>query len=298
MSRLVLAVSLFLALAVIRPAPAIAQPIDQAGWTARKQRVALPNGVTLSYVELGDPTGSPVLLLHGFTDTSRVWTLLAPQLLRHRLIIPDQRGHGASEAPACCYAPSDFAEDARQLLDALGIERTALVGHSLGSMVGQMFAAEHPERVTRLVLLGSTALAPVRRGDWLWAQIAGLREPIASNVDFLRQWSLAASPTPVDPALTGEADREAAATPPHVWRAIPRALLDLPIGRYAPEVRAPVLILSGGRDELFPAEHHRALVAAYPGAEAHVFPALGHNLVVERTNEVGPVLARFLARAS
>ncbi len=298
MSRIAIAFALLVAVLATLSAPAVAEPIDQPGWAERKQRVTLPSGVTLAYVELGDPAGSPVLLLHGYTDTSRVWTLLAPQLLRHRLIIPDQRGHGASDAPACCYGPSDFTEDARQLLDALGIERTALVGHSLGSMVGQMFAAEHPERVTRLVLLGSTALAPVRRGDWLWAQIAGLREPIASNVDFLRQWSLAASPTPVDPALTGEADREAATTPPHVWRAIPRALLDLPIGRYAPEVRAPGLILSGGRDELFPAEHHRALVAAYPGAEAHVFPALGHNLVVERTNEVGPVLARFLARAS
>lgn len=294
MRRLVLAVSLLLALAT-HAAPAIAQPIDQAGWAARKQRAVLPNGITLAYVELGDPAGSTVLLLHGFTDTSRVWTLLAPHLLRHRLIIPDQRGHGASEAPACCYAPGDFSEDARQLLDALGIERAAVVGHSLGSMVGQNLAAEHPDRVTRLVLIGSTALVPIRRGDWLWTQIHALRAPVAANTDFLRLWSLAASPTPVDPELTGRSDREAAATPLHVWRAIPRALLDLPVGRYAPEVRAPVLVLSGGRDELFPAEHHRALVAAYPGAEAHVFPELGHNLVVERPHQLGPILARFLA---
>ncbi len=295
MSRLALAVALFLALAVSQAAPAIALPIDQAGWAARKQRAVLPNGITLSYVELGDPAGSPVLLLHGFTDTSRVWTLLAPHLLRHRLIIPDQRGHGASDAPACCYAPGDFAEDARQLLDALAIERTALVGHSLGSMVAQQLAADHPERVTRLALLGSTALVPVRRGDWLWTRIHALRDPVAANTDFLRLWSLAASPTPVDPALTGHSDREAAATRLYVWRAIPRALLDLPVGRYAPDVRAPVLVLSGGRDELFTAEHHRALVAAYPGAEAHVFPELGHNLVVERPHQLGPILARFLA---
>jgi len=53
----------------------------------------------------------------------------------------------------------------------------------------------------------------------------------------------------------------------------------------------------GGRDEIFPAEHHRALVAAYPGAQAHVFPELGHNLVLERPHEVGPVLVRFLEGA-
>ena len=56
-----------------------------------------------------------------------------------------------------------------------------------------------------------------------------------------------------------------------------------------------MLILSGGRDELFPADHHRALVAAYPAAQAHVFAELGHNLILERPHEVGPLLAAFLA---
>lgn len=95
--------------------------------------------------------------------------------------------------------------------------------------------------------------------------------------------------------LTIYYEPEIAATPAHVWRAVIRELLDVPIGRYAPDVRAPVLILSGGRDTLFPAEHHRALVTAYPGAQHHVFPDLGHNLMLERPGEVGPVLAAFLA---
>ena len=59
-----------------------------------------------------------------------------------------------------------------------------------------------------------------------------------------------------------------------------------------------MLILSGGRDELFPAEHHRALVAAFPAAEAHIFPALGHNLILERPHEVAPVLAAFLRKSA
>ena len=75
-----------------------------------------------------------------------------------------------------------------------------------------------------------------------------------------------------------------------------RELVDVPIGRHAADVRAPVLILSGGRDELFPAEHHRSLVEAYPRAQAYVFADLGHNLILERPQEVGPVLAAFLSR--
>ena len=295
MPRLALLLLSLFAVLLTLPAPAQADPIDQAGWAARKQRVTLPNGQDLAYVELGDPAGTPVLLLHGYTDTSRVWTALAPQLAGHRLIVPDQRGHGASEAPACCYAMVDFAEDARLLLDALGIGRAAVVGHSMGSIVAQQLAADHPDRVARLVLIGSTGLPALRRGDPLWTALTTLRTPIASNADFLRQWSAAASPTPVDAFYVRFADPETAAVPPHVWRGVIRELTDLPAARHAGDVRAPVLILSGGRDELFPAAHHHALVAAYPGAQAHVFAELGHNLVVERPHEVGPVLARFLA---
>jgi len=292
--RYALAALCLLAATPAAAVPTPSAPIDQSSWNARKRNVALPNGVRLSYVELGDPGGPPVLLLHGYTDSSRVWTILAPQLMRYRLIVPDQRGHGGSDAPACCYGMSQYADDARLLLDALNVERAAVVGHSMGSLVAQVMAAEHPGRVSRIVLIGSTALPAVHRGNWMWTEISALRTPIASNAEFLRAWGPRSSPTPVNPGLLPYYEPEIAATPPHVWRAVLRELLDVPIGRYAPDVRAPVLILSGGRDEIFPAEHHRALVAAYPGAQADVFPELGHNLVLERPHEVGPVLVRFL----
>ena len=297
MTRLRFALAFALCLFAVSPEPAAAAPgapIDQASWTARKRHVTLPNGVRLAYVELGDPRGTPVLLLHGYTDSSRVWTILAPQLERHRLIVPDQRGHGGSDAPACCYSMSQMADDARLLLDALGISQAAVAGHSMGSMVAQVMAAEHPERVTRIALIGSTALAPVQRGNWMWENIMALREPIAGNAEFLRLWGPQASPTPVDAEMVRWYEPEIAATAPHVWRGVLRELTAVPLGRHAADVRAPVLILSGGRDELFPAEHHRSLVEAYPGAQAHVFADLGHNLILERPHEVGPVLAAFL----
>jgi pimeloyl-ACP methyl ester carboxylesterase len=297
MSRLLVMLGLLLAgLIPLAPAKAesLARPIDQSRWVAMKREVRLPNGIRLSYVEIGNPRGRPLLLLHGYTDSSRVWSILAPWLQDHRILIPDQRGHGASDVPACCYAMSDLAEDARLFLDAMEVERAAVVGHSMGSMVAQLLAAEHPERVTKVALIGSTALAPVRRGDWIWTQIMGLRQPIESNTDFLRAWT--ASPTPVDPVFMRYSDSEIASVSPIVWRSVIRELLDLPVGRHAADVRAPVLILSGGRDELFPPEHHRSLVEAYPGAEAHVFAELGHNLILEQPKRVGPVLAAFLAR--
>jgi len=296
MTRLLLLLALLVGAATGIATPAAAEPIDQAGWAERKREVVLPNGLRMAYVELGNPDGRPLLLLHGYTDSSRTWTILAPYLAEYRLLIPDQRGHGASDVPACCYAMSDLAEDARLFLDALGVRRAAVVGHSMGSMVAQVLAAEHPDRVERLVLIGSTALVAVRRDDWMWRQVMGLREPIASNREFLRAWGPGGTPTPVDPVFTRYADRDIAAVAPLVWRSVLRELVDVPIGRYAPDIAAPVLILSGGRDELFPPAHHRALVAAFPGARDHVFADLGHNLIWERPEEVAPVLVAFLGQ--
>lgn len=294
MNRIFAAASLLFLLLVGAPA-AFAAPVDQAGWNARKQSLRLPNGVRLSYVELGNPKGAPVLLLHGWTDSSRAWTILAPRLLRHRLLIPDQRGHGGSDAPACCYSLSTLADDARLFLDVKGIRRAAVVGHSLGSLVAQVLAAESPERVSKLVLIGSTALVPIRRGDWVWKNVSALSWPIDPRSRFMREWSPSASPTPVDPDYAAHADREIAAVPRHVWNGVMRELVDVAAGRFTPDITAPTLILSGGRDELFPAEHHHALVAAISHAEARVFPALGHNLILERPDEVGAALADFLA---
>jgi pimeloyl-ACP methyl ester carboxylesterase len=123
-----------------------------------------------------------------------------------------------------------------------------------------------------------------------------LGEPVAAHADFLAEWM--ASPVPVDPAFARFAAREIAATPLAVWHAIPRELVEVPAGRFAPDVTAPIAILSGGKDAIFPAEHHASLVAAYPGASARIFPALGHNLVYEGPDAVGPELAAFLRKVA
>jgi pimeloyl-ACP methyl ester carboxylesterase len=289
-------ISMLFTLLLLLAVPSRAAPIDQSGWNARKQSALLPNGVTLSYVELGDHAGPPVLLLHGWTDSSRAWTIAAPYLGEYRLLIPDQRGHGGSDKPDCCYSLADFANDAKLLLDAKGIRQAAVVGHSLGSLVGQALAAEHPERVSKLILIGSTTLPPVKRGDWLWRSVEGFKGPVLPGSPFMREWSASASPTPVDPAYLSYADPEVAAVPLHVWHSVLRELTDRSTAGIAADIEVPTMILSGGKDSLFPPEHHRALARALPRAEAKVLPDLGHNLILERPEEVGPAIRDFLGR--
>lgn len=288
---------LALCLALAAPSFAVhAAPIDQSQWNAQKRHVTLPNGLDVAYLELGDPKGKPLLLLHGYTDSSRTWSLLVPHLGRYRLIIPDQRGHGASAAPACCYGTSQMAEDARQLLDTLKIERAAIAGHSMGSMVAVAFAAEHPHRAERVALIGSTALAPVRRGDWLWTNVHELKFPLDPQSKFMREWHPANQPTPVDPVFAAAAMKEILAIQPHVWRGVMRELAEVPVARHAADVKAPVLVLSGGSDPLFPPEHHQALLKAFPGATGQVYPGLGHNPLWEKPAEVAKAIDEFLVR--
>lgn len=299
MSRFAIAISLLaLVTGTLSGASAIAQAppakIEQASWASLKKPVRLASGIELSYVELGNPKGRPLLLLHGFTDTSRSWSLIAPYLSEYRLLVPDQRGHGAADAPPCCYSSHVYADDARQFLDALGIGQAAIVGHSMGSMTAITMAAEYPERFPEIVLIGSTALVPVDRGGWLYDNSTSLRFPIDPNSEFMREWHPSRQPTPVDAEFAAEAMKEILFVPPHVWRGVMRELSAVPVGRHAADIKARVLILSGGKDPLFPAEHHQSLVKAFPQAEAHVFPELGHNPIWEQPETLAAVIRTFL----
>ena len=296
MNRIKLSLALMLCVLTTLAAPAIAAPaaVDQSAWTGLKKQVRLPSGLNMAYVELGDPSGEPLLLLHGYTDSSRSFSLVAPYLADRRLIIPDQRGHGASDAPTCCYGLSTFADEALQLLNQLGIARADVVGHSLGSMVAITLAAEHPQRVRSIALIGSTALIPVTRDHWLYQSATGITAPIDPSSDFMREWHPANQPTPVDPKFAAAVFDELLVIPPHVWRGVLRELVDQPVGRHAADVKAPVLLLSGGKDPLFPAEHHAALLKAFPHAQAQVFAELGHNPNWEQPDAIAAAIRRFL----
>ena len=148
----ILAVTLAV-LAARAPAGADVMQVDLRPLDAARRTVALPDGITLAYVQLGNPHGVPVVLIHGYTDSDLDWAPLIPYLSRDfRLVIVDLRGHGASSKPECCYTRLDFAYDVKLLLDALGIGRADIVGHSLGSMIAQTFAEYWPQRTRRVVL--------------------------------------------------------------------------------------------------------------------------------------------------
>ena len=101
-------------------------------------------------------TGPPLLLLHGIGDSSESWVPVLDELAtRHTVIAPDLLGHGSSDKPRADYSVAAYANGMRDLLDVLGVERATVVGHSLGGGVAAQLAYQYPERVERLVLVGS-----------------------------------------------------------------------------------------------------------------------------------------------
>jgi pimeloyl-ACP methyl ester carboxylesterase len=120
------------------------------------------NGVKLHYLIAGE--GDPVVLLHGFAESSHMWLPLIAKLAgKHTVIAPDLRGFGRSSTPADGYTKAAMAQDIHALVKSLNHDRIRLVGHDIGLMVAYAYAAQYPSEVDRLVLM--EAFLP-GIGDW------------------------------------------------------------------------------------------------------------------------------------
>ncbi|HEX3610304.1 MAG TPA: alpha/beta hydrolase [Sporichthyaceae bacterium] len=122
----------------------------------KSTRIAVP-GVEIAVRTAG--AGPPLLLLHGYPQTSAMWSRIAPALARrYTVVAPDLRGYGASGKPPGSashieYAKRTMAADQVAVMGALGFEEFAVVGHDRGGRVGHRMALDHPERVQRLAVL-------------------------------------------------------------------------------------------------------------------------------------------------
>ena len=149
-------------------APAAAQPAPFPG-DFRVQDIPA-NGATI-HVRVGGH-GPAVVLLHGFGDTGDMWGPMASELERdHTVVVPDLRGMGLSSKPAGGFDKKTQAGDLAGVLDALKIQRADVVTHDIGNMVGFAFAAQHPDRVTRFVLIDVPGVGPweeILKNPLLW----------------------------------------------------------------------------------------------------------------------------------
>lgn len=273
---------------------------DQQGWASARASIGTAQGLRLGYVELGEAPasakGNPIILIHGYTDSSRSWSLLAGPLRAalpgRRIIAVELRGHGISDAPECCYGPDNLAHDVKGAMDGLGIAKADLIGHSLGSITAAEMAASYPDRVNRVVLLSSATAIPKEATEWLWQEIPALPAKIDPAGDFMQAWFTNPNPVPQD-FLTREM-AESARIPKHVWTGVLTGLTTHDWTMLAPQIKAPVLVLWGDQDGLFGPQSQDLLKTALPGAKHQTYPGLGHNFFWEQPDQAAGDIAAFL----
>jgi pimeloyl-ACP methyl ester carboxylesterase len=266
------------------------------------------DGLALHYLREG--SGPPVLLVHGLGGFAESWRHNLPALGQRATVVAlDLPGFGRSSKPAGRLPLAFFADAIEHLRQALGFERLALVGHSLGGAVAAAYALAHPGRVERLALLAAVLPGFDFRPSWVYRLLAarGLGELLAGMIGpRVLRFALGRCFCRPDPeeveflVQTGSAARASAegrAAFLGTLRGVREDFLDQ-AERYRHGLcglPVPVLVIHGRQDRIVPLSHAATLAACLPRAEARWLEGCGHFPQIERREVVNPWLAEFLA---
>lgn len=257
--------------------------------------VRLATGPRLHYAAHGDPDGEPILFLHGWPDSWFSFSRVVPLLQqRFHAFVLDQRGFGDSERPDGDYAIGTFAADVVAFLDAVSIEKATIVGHSFGSFVTRSTVLTSPERVTRVVLIGTgvSAATPVLRE--VQATMRDLQDPVP--LEFARDFQASTAHAPLPDWFFERIVAESLKLPARLWRRVLDGVIAYADAAQLAQITAPTLLLWGEHDALFSRTDQDRLLAAIRGAELRVYEDTGHCPNWERPERVAADLQAFLQR--
>lgn len=242
----------------------------------RHAEVRVATGVRLHYVEQGDPNGPAVILLHGYSDSWVSYAQVLPLIdKRYHVYVPDLRGHGESDRPASGYTFPNLAGDIIAFMDAKRIKKATIVGHSMGSFVAQHVATMAPQRVEKLVLVGSAPA--VRNGEvsQLQADVNVLSDPVP--LKFVTEFQKSVITRPVPDDFMDRVIQESMKLPARVWRDTMAGMLAHNSTVTLTRIKAPTLIIWGDRETVFPKRSDQeALRKAIPNARLKVYEGTGH----------------------
>jgi pimeloyl-ACP methyl ester carboxylesterase len=269
------------------------------------------NGFAMHYWEW--PGSGPTLLcLHPSGFYGRIWEWVAAGLSPdYRVLAVDQRGHGLSQQPPDGNATVDYAADVEDFCQAAGLERVVVAGHSLGSRSGMVFAAEHPERVLALALVGGPHFGTIVPGEdveyWRgqadrmrqrprrYASLADAREVIRNQYPFYSAAALDhVAQHNTNPLPDGGAEWQYA--PEWVADGLLHATDDLRV--YAARLKCPVLILRAEKSWELTPRRMPQVEAVFPTARIVTVDGVTQNLELEAPDKVADEIRAFLADVS
>jgi 3-oxoadipate enol-lactonase len=253
--------------------------------------------VSVAYEVRGPAGAQPVVLLHNIFCDRRVFEgVVAALPPGHRSIAIDFRGHGESTLGSQPYAVADLVADVVAVLDHEGVERAVVVGLSLGATVALELALAHPDRVSRLVLMGADAdadggMASLRNALFCrLVMILGMRSFVLSSVasTLFGRWFRATAQFRLHRDRLAALERRAARRAMQAWTG------RRPLREAAASLRIPTRIVVGDEDVSCPLPCGERLRQAIPGADLVRIPQAGHTMTAERPAEAAAAIASFL----
>jgi 3-oxoadipate enol-lactonase len=258
-------------------------------------QIQVSDGTRIHYEMEGREDGPPLLFSHALGANLDLWTSQAKAAagLGFRAIRYDTRGHGGSGAPYGEYKLEQLGKDVLELLDALGVEKTAFCGISMGGMTGIWLAMNHPRRFSRIALCNLAVWMPPREG---WDdRIAAVRElgmPAVVDATIERWFTKGFREIQI-----AEVDRVRAmlqATDPEGYAGCCAALRDMDLRDRLGLIEAPTLVVIGADDPSTPPDRGQYLVERIPGAQKAVLET-AHLSNIEAADEFNRVVLGFLS---
>jgi non-heme chloroperoxidase len=260
--------------------------------------VTVEGGLTLSCAVQGDRAGPVLVLLPGPTDSWRSYEPILGRLPSSiRAIAVSQRGHGDSDKPTIGYRVEDLAADVVLFLDALGIERAVLAGHSGSCLIARRVAIDSPERVSGLVLEASPTTVRGVAGleGFVESVVSGLKDPI--DPDFARSVVVDTSSDDIEANVLDKLVAELLKVPAHVWREMFAGLLQYDDMAELGRINAPTLLVWGDADAMVTCDMQDQLARLIPAAELLVYPGVGHTPRWEDPTRFASDVAAFAERS-
>jgi 3-oxoadipate enol-lactonase len=257
-------------------------------------------GGSLHYEMMG--SGPAILMIHGFTNHGMVWAEQVADLLHagYRVVMPDLAGHGLSQAADRKTTVDHLTQDMLNLLDHLSIDKAVICGLSLGGMIAQYMAADHPQRVRALAIANSCADStapevvaaiqswiemferpngPLLRMQAVWPQMLNERYRASPTADaFLASWQ----------RINGK-------IPGTSFANVARGLQEFRSTDRLASVRVPCLVISGELDRLFPPAVCGEIAKLISGARFSIIPGAGHLSSLDSPKQFNELLMQFLS---
>jgi len=240
--------------------------------------------INLNYEIFGQ--GDPLLLIMGFGMPGAAWLPSLPMLAGFKCIYFDNRGTGSSDKPDCAYTIEDMAADASNLLTALDVPRAKVFGVSMGGMIAQELALQHPEQVTKLVLGCTMPGGPNAKmaAPEVLAKLMEGSTMMASNPDkafdillptLFPEAFITAHPEVKQMLIAGMSMMPP--TPPETPLRAMAGIQSFNAFDRLDRIKCPVLIVHGDADVLVPPENAMLIKSRIPQAELYIIPGAGHG---------------------